>query len=66
MLTDKIYRIAKDKILNSKNPYLNKNYLQSLLYEYENTGINYTPQIWMLFNFVLWYNYYIEGNKQIL
>ncbi len=66
MLTDKIYKIAKDKILNSNNPYLDKNYMSALLYEYENSGINYTPQIWMLFNFVLWYSYNIEGNKQII
>jgi asparagine synthase (glutamine-hydrolysing) len=66
MLTPKIFKIAKDKILNSNNPYLDKDYLKRLLYEYENTGINYTPQIWMLFNFVLWYSYHIEGNKQIV
>ena len=60
MLTPKIYKIAKDKILNSNNPYLDKNYLRRLFHEYESIGTNYSTQFWMLFNFVLWYNYNIE------
>jgi asparagine synthase (glutamine-hydrolysing) len=63
MLTPKIYKIAKDKILNSNNPYLDKDYLRRLFHEYETIGTNYTTQFWMLFNFVLWYNYNIEKNK---
>jgi asparagine synthase (glutamine-hydrolysing) len=63
MLTPKIYKIAKDKIINSNNPYLDKNYLRRLFHEYESIGTNYSTQFWMLFNFVLWYNYNIEKNK---
>jgi asparagine synthase (glutamine-hydrolysing) len=60
MLTPKIYKIAKDKIVNSNNPYLDKNYIRRLFHEYESIGTNYSTQFWMLFNFVLWYNYNIE------
>jgi asparagine synthase (glutamine-hydrolysing) len=63
MLTPKIYKMAKDKIINSNNPYLDKNYLRRLFHEYESIGTNYSTQFWMLFNFVLWYNYNIEKSN---
>jgi asparagine synthase (glutamine-hydrolysing) len=66
MLTNKIYKFSKDVLLNYKYPYLNKEYIKDLLYEYENSGINYTPHIWCLLNFVLWHEYWIKGNKNIM
>jgi asparagine synthase (glutamine-hydrolysing) len=66
MLTNNIYKFAKNLLLNREYPYLNKIYIKDLLYEYENSGINYTPQIWCLLNFVLWYEYWIKGNKSIV
>jgi asparagine synthase (glutamine-hydrolysing) len=63
MMTPKIYKLAKDKILNSNNPYLDKRHIRRLFHEYETIGTNYTTQFWTLFNFVLWYKHNIDKNN---
>jgi asparagine synthase (glutamine-hydrolysing) len=66
MLTNKIYKFAKKNLLEYNGPYLNRDDIKSLLYEYENSGINYSTQIWCLLNFVLWHKYWILGKKDII
>jgi asparagine synthase (glutamine-hydrolysing) len=61
MLTREIYAHAKDLILTSRHGYFDKNYLRGFFGEYERTGINYTPQIWTLYNFELWWRQWIDG-----
>lgn len=60
MLTKDIYAHAKNLILTSRHGYFDKEYLKQFLGEYERTGINYTPQIWTLYNFELWWRMWIS------
>jgi asparagine synthase (glutamine-hydrolysing) len=61
MLTPEIFAHAKSLLLGSKHEYFDKEYIRALLTEYEQSKINYTPQIWMLYNFELWYRWWILG-----
>lgn len=61
MLTPEIFGHAKSLLLSSKHNYFDKSYLKSLFAEYETKRINYTPQIWTLYNFELWHRMWIEG-----
>ncbi len=61
MLTRDIYAHAKNLILTARHGFFDKAYLAHFLAEYERTGINYTPQIWALYNFELWWRIWISG-----
>lgn len=63
MMTKEIYAHAKHLILHSTHGYFDKEYCNRLLSEYERTGINFTPQLWTLYNFELWWKWWIEGEK---
>ncbi len=63
MMTKEIYAHAKDLLLKSTHGYFDKTYLAGLFSEYETRGLNYTPQLWTLYNFELWWKYWIEGAK---
>ncbi len=65
MLTPQIFAHAKSLLLHPHHQYFNKEYVSELLHEYERTGINYTPQIWTLYNFELWHRYWIEGDTTL-
>lgn len=45
-----------------KRNYLNYNYVKQIL-ELQKKGINYSFQLWNLFNLSLWYDYWIEGKE---
>lgn len=61
MLTPEIFRHAKDLLLTSRHGYFDREYVRRLLEEYETTRVNFTPQIWTLYNFELWHRMWIEG-----
>ncbi|MAT40553.1 MAG: asparagine synthase (glutamine-hydrolyzing) [Ectothiorhodospiraceae bacterium] len=62
MLTPGIFEHAKATVLNPNHDYYNIPYLTALFAEYEQKRINYTPQIWMLYNFEMWHRHWIEGS----
>ncbi len=64
MLTPEIFRHAKSLLLTSNHGYFDKDYLERLLGEYEQKKINYTPQIWTLYNFELWHRQWIENRPE--
>jgi len=63
MLTPEILRHARTLLLSPRHDYYNSTYIRALLDEYERRGINYTPQIWTLYNFELWHRWWIEGDR---
>ncbi|NOY06309.1 MAG: asparagine synthase (glutamine-hydrolyzing) [Chlorobi bacterium] len=65
MLTPEIFAHAKSLLLHPHHQYFNQEYVSELLSEYERTRINYTPQIWTLYNFELWHRYWIEGDTAL-
>lgn len=65
MMTKEIFSHAKKLMLNSSHDYFDKPYLKGLLSEYERKGYNYTPQLWTLYNFELWWKWWIEGEKNL-
>jgi asparagine synthase (glutamine-hydrolysing) len=60
MLTRDILAHARALLLSSRHGYFDTAYVRGLLDEYERRGINYTPQIWALYNFELWHRMWIE------
>ena len=65
MMTKEIYAHAKHLLLHSSHGYFEKEYLRTFLAEYERHGYNYTPQLWTLYNFELWWKWWIEGDKNL-
>ncbi len=63
MMTPQISAHAKNLVMNSTHGYFHKDYLKRLLHEYEVRKINVTPQLWTLYNFELWWRYWIEGES---
>ncbi len=63
MLTPEILRHARSLLLTAKHGYYDSAYIRGMLDEYERRGINYTPQIWTLYNFELWHRMWIEGQS---
>jgi asparagine synthase (glutamine-hydrolysing) len=63
MLTPEIFRHARSITLEARHGYFNKEYLRVMYDEYEKKRINYTPQIWALYNFELWHRMWIEGEN---
>lgn len=63
MLTPEIFKHARSLLLTARHDYYNSAYIRALLDEYEQRGINYTPQIWTLYNFELWHRWWIEGDR---
>lgn len=63
MMTAEIFAHARALLLAPRHDYYNLPYIRSLLDEYERTGINYTPQLWALYNFELWHRWWIEGDR---
>jgi asparagine synthase (glutamine-hydrolysing) len=61
MLTPEILHHARSLLLSARHGYYNPSYIRGMLDEYEQRGINYTPQIWTLYNFELWHRRWIEG-----
>ena len=65
MMTPEIFAHARALLLAPRHDYYNLPYIRSLLDEYERTGINYTPQLWTLYNFELWHRWWIEGDRSL-
>ena len=65
MLTPGIYRHARQVLLTGTHGLFDLDYVRGLLDEYERTRINYTPQIWALYNFELWHRRWIEGDRTL-
>jgi asparagine synthase (glutamine-hydrolysing) len=65
MLTPEIFRHARGLLLSPRHDYYNQTYIRTLLDEYERTKINYTPQVWALYNFELWHRWWIEGDRNL-
>ncbi|MBR9977359.1 MAG: asparagine synthase (glutamine-hydrolyzing) [Bacteroidetes bacterium] len=63
MMTPEIFRHARSLLLSPRHDYYNLPYIRTLLDEYERTKINYTPQLWTLYNFELWHRRWIEGDR---
>jgi asparagine synthase (glutamine-hydrolysing) len=63
MLTKKILNYAKPFLFEYDDPYTDKTYIRNLINEYEQTGINYSTQIWSLINFKMWHKSWIAGEK---
>ena len=63
MLTPDILKHARSLLLGARHGFYNSSYIRGMLDEYERRGINYTPQIWTLYNFELWYRWWIEGER---
>jgi asparagine synthase (glutamine-hydrolysing) len=61
MLTPEIFSHARSIILTNSHGYFDLSYVTRLFEEYERRRINYTPQIWALYNFELWHRMWIEG-----
>jgi len=66
MMTPEIYRHARSLLLSPRHDYYNLPYIRALLDEYERTNINYTPQLWTLYNFELWHRWWIEGDRGLI
>ena len=65
MMTPEIFRHARSLLLHPRHDYYNLAYIRTLLDEYERTKINYTPQLWTLYNFELWHRWWIEGDHTL-
>ncbi|MBR9975494.1 MAG: asparagine synthase (glutamine-hydrolyzing) [Bacteroidetes bacterium] len=65
MMTTDIFQHARSLLLSPRHDYYNLPYIRSLLDEYERTKINYTPQLWTLYNFELWHRWWIEGDRSL-
>lgn len=65
MLTPEIFAHAKSLLTTPRHGYYNAGYIHGLLDEYERTRINYTPQLWALYNFELWHRWWIEGDRSL-
>jgi asparagine synthase (glutamine-hydrolysing) len=65
MLTPGIYQHARKVLLTGTHGLFDLGYVRGLLDEYERTRINYTPQIWALYNFELWHRRWIEGDRTL-
>ncbi|MBL0176771.1 MAG: asparagine synthase (glutamine-hydrolyzing) [Ignavibacteria bacterium] len=65
MLTPGIYKHAREVLLTGRHGLFDLAYVRGLLDEYERTRINYTPQIWALYNFELWHRRWIEGDRAL-
>jgi len=65
MLTPEILRHARSILLTPRHDYYNPSYIRALLDEYERSRINFTPQIWALYNFELWHRWWIEGDRSL-
>ncbi|MBN1446651.1 MAG: asparagine synthase (glutamine-hydrolyzing) [Bacteroidetes bacterium] len=65
MLTPDIFRHARSLLESPRHDYYNPSYIRALLDEYERSSINYTPQIWALYNFELWHRWWIEGDRSL-
>jgi asparagine synthase (glutamine-hydrolysing) len=65
MLTPEIFRHARSLLESPRHDYYNPSYIRALLDEYERSRINYTPQIWALYNFELWHRWWIEGDRSL-
>lgn len=65
MLTPEIFRHARSLLLAPRHNYYDPSYIRGLLDEYERTRINYTPQLWALYNFELWHRWWIEGDRNL-
>jgi asparagine synthase (glutamine-hydrolysing) len=63
MLTPEILQHARSLLLSARHGYYNPSYIRGMLDEYAQRGINYTPQIWTLYNFELWHRRWIEGES---
>lgn len=66
MMTPEIYRHARALLLSPRHDYYNVPYIRALLDEYERTHINFTPQLWTLYNFELWHRWWIEGDRSFI
>jgi asparagine synthase (glutamine-hydrolysing) len=65
MMTPEIYRHARSMLLTPRHDYYNVPYIRALLDEYERKHINFTPQLWTLYNFELWHRWWIEGDRSL-
>ena len=65
MLTPEIARHAQDLLLSARHEYFDKSYVRGLFEEFRLRGINYTPQLWTLYNFELWHRWWIEGDRTL-
>ncbi len=65
MLTPEIFQHARSLLLSPRHNYYNDSYIRALLDEYERTRINYTPQLWALYNFELWHRWWIEEDRNL-
>ncbi|MDH7514555.1 MAG: asparagine synthase (glutamine-hydrolyzing) [Bacteroidota bacterium] len=65
MLTPEILRHARSVLLANRHDLFDRDYLRRLLDEYERTRVNFTPQIWTLYNFELWHRWWIEGQRTL-
>jgi len=65
MLTPSIYFHAKRLLLSHSHGYFDTSYLATFFSEYERTNVNFSPQIWTLYNFELWHRYWIEGDTSL-
>ena len=52
-------KILKSKFL--KRNYFNKQYIENLFYQHKKGKINNATRIWVIFNLVSWYDFWIEG-----
>jgi asparagine synthase (glutamine-hydrolysing) len=62
MLTKDIFAHARALVLGNRHGSFDLAYVRALFDEYEQRGINVTPQIWALYNFELWHRMWIEGD----
>ncbi|MBE0644071.1 MAG: asparagine synthase (glutamine-hydrolyzing) [Bacteroidetes bacterium] len=65
MMTPEIYQHARSLLLSARHDYYNVPYIRAMLDEYERTKINFTPQLWTLYNFELWHRWWIEGDRSL-
>ena len=49
-----------------KNPYFNKQYIQTITKNYKKSPLFYSRQMWTLINFHMWYKQFIEQDNVIL
>ncbi len=61
MLTKRILDYARPYLLDYDDPYTDREYIRTLIAEYDRTGINYSSEIWSLINFKMWHKSWIAG-----
>lgn len=63
MMTPEIFAHCRHLLTTSRHDYFDRQYIARLLHDFETRRTNVTAKLWMLYNFELWWRYWIGGES---